>query len=294
MEHKDIEGVSMHPVLFVIPVPFTETKILIYSVFFSITLALVLGIYLGTRAAQNEGLPVETALNMTFFGLIGVILGARLYAFFESPEFYFSHPIRLIKLWEGSLGTYGGAIGGVVGCLGYLVLKRQPLSAYFDAYAPYAFLGIGIIRVGDFLNGTAFGRRTDLPWGVSFPKGSFAYNRHLNHGWIGPDATSSMPVHPTQLYSALSCFLIFFLLLALTPRLRKSPGSRFLLGAGLYAGLRLAIDFLRDDLRRQLPWNLASTQWVGIAVLCSLLLAWFLLGSVRKEHTSTARGDRGE
>jgi hypothetical protein len=49
-----IEGHHMHPVLFVIPLPFTETKILIYSVFFSITVALVLGIYLGTRAAQNE------------------------------------------------------------------------------------------------------------------------------------------------------------------------------------------------------------------------------------------------
>src|SRR5210317_649647 len=94
-----IEGRHMHPVLFVIPLPFTETKILIYSVFFSITVALVLGIYLGTRAAQNEGLPVETALNMTFFGLIGVILGARLYAFFENPSFYFNHPLRLIKLW---------------------------------------------------------------------------------------------------------------------------------------------------------------------------------------------------
>ena len=68
MWHTHIEGHYMHPVLFVIPLPFTETKILIYSVFFSITVALVLGIYLGTRAAQNDGLPVETALNMTFFG----------------------------------------------------------------------------------------------------------------------------------------------------------------------------------------------------------------------------------
>ena len=58
----------MHPVLFVIPLPFTETKILIYSVFFLITVALVLGIYLGTRAAQIEGLPVETAIYLNSRG----------------------------------------------------------------------------------------------------------------------------------------------------------------------------------------------------------------------------------
>jgi prolipoprotein diacylglyceryl transferase len=278
----------LHPVLFVIPVPFSETKILIYSVFFSITVALVLGIYLGTRAAQREGLPVETGLNMTFFGLIGVILGARMYAFFENPGFYFSHPLRLIKLWEGSLGTYGGAIGGVLGCLAYLVVKRQPLSAYFDTYVPYGILGIAIIRVGDFLNGTAFGQRTLLPWGVSFPKGSFAFNRHLSQGWIGPDAEASLPVHPSQLYSAVSCFLIFLLLLALSSNLKKSPGARFLVGAGLYAGSRFLLDFLRDDLRRIPPWNLAATQWVGMAVLGCLLAAWCIL---RMTRTGRAAAD---
>ncbi len=285
MSHTKTEGRPMHPVLFAIPLPFTGTTILIYSVFFSITVALVLGIYLGTRAAQNEGLPVEIALNMTFFGLIGVILGARLYAFFEGPAFYIDHPLRLIKLWEGSLGTYGGAIGGVLGSLGYLLLKRQPLSRYFDVYAPYAFLGIGIIRVGDFLNGTAFGKTTDLPWGVSFPKGSFPYNRHLGHGWISPDAASSLPVHPTQLYSAMACFLIFFLLLAFGSRFKNRPGSRFLLGAILYAGSRFAIDFLRDDLQRHSPWNLAATQWVGLAVLCALLLSWIGMAAARRRRT---------
>ena len=275
----------MHPVLFVIPLPFTETKILIYSVFFSITFALVLGIYLGTRTAQKQGLPVETALNMTFFGLIALILGARLYAFFENPSFYMAHPLRLIKLWEGSLATYGGAIGGVMGCLGYLLAKRQPIFPFLDAYAPYGFLGIGIIRVGDFLNGTAFGKRTDLPWGISFPKESFAYNYHLNHGWIGPDAASSLPVHPTQLYSALTCFLVFGLLLYRLSKPRRFPGEIFLLGGSLYVGSRFIIDFFRNDLRTHLPLGLASTQWVGICVFVILVTAWIILSLKRKKST---------
>ena len=261
----------MHPVLFVIPIPFSETKILIYSVFFSITVALVLAIYLGTRAAQKQGLPVETALNMTFFGLIALILGARLYAVFENPSFYVAHPLRLIKLWEGSLATYGGVIGGVLGCLAYLRLKRQPVFAFLDTYAPYGFLGIAIIRFGDFLNGTAFGKRTTLPWGVTFPQDSFAYNYHRNHGWISADAVASLPVHPTQLYCTGVCLAIFLFLIWKTRKGKRFQGEIFLLGGLVYSGARFLIDFARDDLRTHLPLQLASTQWVGIFVFMTLV-----------------------
>ncbi len=273
----------MHPILFVIPLPFTDTKILIYSVFFSITFALVLAIYLGTRAAQKEGLPVEIALNMTFFGLIALILGARIYVFFENPSFYFSHPIRFIKLWEGSLATYGGGLGGVWGCMLYLYLKKQPILSYLDVYAPYGYLGLGIIRTGDFLNGTAFGKRTDLPWGVSFPKESFAYNFHVNHGWLGSEASASLPTHPTQLYSAIACFIIFLILLYRPAKISKFAGNRFLAGTVLYVVIRIIVDYFRDDLQKHFLWNLSSTQWVGIIVLFILIPVWIYLARSKKK-----------
>jgi len=261
----------VHPVLFDFTIPFTETRILIYSVFFSITLALMLGIYLGTKAAQRQGLPIQEALNMTFWGLISLILGARLYAFCENPSLYLSDPLRFFKLWEGSMATYGGAIGGVIGCTFYLLLKRLPVFRFLDAYVPYGLLGLGIIRIGDYLNGTAFGRRTALPWGVSFPKASFAYQYHLNHGWIHSDATVSLPVHPTQLYCALGCFVIAGILVLL--RKRKSfDGRMFLSGSLMYIVMRFGVDFLRDDLRRTLPLALSSTQWVGLVLLVPISL----------------------
>ena len=52
----------------------------------------------------------------------------------------------------------------------------------FDVYAPYAFLGIGTIRVGNSLNGTALGKPTALPLGVSFPKGSLGNKLYLLPG----------------------------------------------------------------------------------------------------------------
>ncbi len=264
----------MHPVLFVIPIPFLEIEISIYSVYFSISIALILAIYLGTRAAQNEGLPVGIALNMIFFGLIALILGARIFAIFEKSSFYFSNPLYILKIWEGGLATYGGAVGGVMGCIGYLWLKKQPVFSFLDAYIPYGYLGLGIIRIGDFLNGTAFGRRTDLPWGISFPEGSYAYNYHLSHRWISSDASASLLIHPTQLYSAIACFAIFLILIFSTSKIKKFSGNRFMAGACLYAATRLIVDHFRDDLEKDLLWNLASTQWAGIIVLCIIIPTW--------------------
>lgn len=262
-----VTGKNVYPVLFEIRVPFSDVRILIYSVFFSITLSLLLAIVLGTRAVQNRDLSVDVALNMTLFGLIGLILGARVYAICENPSFYFSHPLRAIQLWEGSLATYGGAIGGVLGCATYLWLKKQPVFDFLDVYAPYGFLGLGIIRVGDFLNGTAFGKRADLPWAVRFPKDSFAYKYHLQRGWLESGADASLPVHPTQLYEALvSLFLCGVLLFWFRFPKRTPSGAIFLAGSLGYAVLRFAIDLLRQDLDTRLPLGLASTQWVGLGV----------------------------
>lgn len=267
----------MHPVLFEIPIPFSDIRILIYSVFFSITLSLLVAILLGTRAAQKRGLSVDAALNMTLYGLVGLILGARIYAICENPSFYLAHPLRIIRLWEGSLATYGGAIGGVLACTLYLRLKKQPLFDYLDVYAPFGFLGLGIIRVGDFLNGTAFGKRAEMPWAVRFPKDSFAYRYHLQKGWLEAGATSSLPVHPTQLYEALlSLFLCAALLLWSRSGKRAPSGAAFLVGSLCYAVFRFPIDLLRQDLNTSLPLGLASTQWVGMGVSLAVACALFI------------------
>ncbi|MEW6443988.1 MAG: prolipoprotein diacylglyceryl transferase [bacterium] len=268
----------MHPILFVLPLPFSDVKILIYSVFFAITVSLVLGICLGTQAAQKRGLPVDIALNMTFVGLITLIVGARVYAFLENPSFYLAHPVRMIKLWEGSLATYGGAIGGMLGCVGYLFCRRQAVLPFLDTYAPYGFLGLGLIRVGDFLNGTAFGRPAEISWAVAFPKGSFAYNYQLHQGLIRADAAASLPVHPTQLYEASVCFLIFVLLLAFSGFMaRRAAGAGFMLGALVYVASRFWIDCFRQDLQKDLPFGLASTQWVGAVLFIVLLVCVFFM-----------------
>ena len=165
----------MKPVLLQIPFPFSEAPFVIYSITTAMTVSFLVAIFFGCKEAARRGIPLHKALDVAFWGIIFVVLGARVYTIIETPGMYRGDWLRFFKLWEGSMATYGGVIGGFIGCTTYMLFKRIPFWVFLDAIAPYSFLAISITRIGDLLNGTCFGKVTYLPWGISFPKMSFAY-----------------------------------------------------------------------------------------------------------------------
>jgi phosphatidylglycerol:prolipoprotein diacylglycerol transferase len=87
---------------------------------------------------------------------------------------------------------------GAFAYLAYLRGQRLPAEPIFDAIAPIAAFALAAqYGIGTLLAGTAFGKPTDLPWGLSFPPGSPAYRAY------GPT-----PLHPVQLYLGLSFLAI--------------------------------------------------------------------------------------
>lgn len=254
----------MKPILFQLTLPFSDTPFVVYSITTAMTVSFLVVIFLGCKEAAHKGIPLQKALDVAFLGIIFVILGARIYTIIETPGMYRGDWLRFFRLWEGSMATYGGLIGGFVGCTTYMVIKRIPVWIFLDAIAPYGFLAISITRAGDLLNGTCFGRITDLSWGISFPKMSFAYLDQLAKGLIEVGAERSLPTYPTQILAALNSFAIFLVLYKLKDS-HKPHGTVFITGTILYAFLRFFIDFLRADLVRPL-WGLSTTQLIGIAV----------------------------
>src|SRR5262249_21325337 len=99
--------------------------------------------------------------------------------------------------------------------------------------APSMALGIGIGRIGCFLNGCCFGLPAKVPWAIKFPPGSYS-------NFVFP----SQPLHPSQLYLAAAGIGLFFVLLALD---RKShfDGWLFWSYIAFDASLRFLIDFTR-------------------------------------------------
>ena len=69
---------------------------------------------LGRRRSSEpwRGISGEDLENLLFYGIFGVILGGRLgYCLFYQPEFYLSHPMQILHVWEGGMSAHGGLLG---------------------------------------------------------------------------------------------------------------------------------------------------------------------------------------
>ena len=163
------------------------------------------------------------------FGILGVILGARLgYVFFYQPLYYLDHPLEIVQLWHGGMSFHGGLIGVM---LGQWFAGRRHGKGFFqtmDFMAPLVPPGLFFGRLGNFINGELWGNVTDAPWGMIFPGGG------------------NLPRHPSQLYEAalegVALFAIVWIFSA-KPRPRMAVSGVFALGYGFF---RFFVEFFRQ------------------------------------------------
>lgn len=163
--------------------------------------------------------------------ILGVILGGRFgYVLFYQPGYYLSHPLDILKVWEGGMSFHGGFLGVLVAGLWFCRRAKVPAMPVSDAMALVAPIGLFLGRIANFVNAELWGRPTDLPWGVIFP------------GAAAQDCPGIAPGlcarHPSQLYEAGMEGLILgaVLFLLLSRGALKRPGlltGVFLLGYGL-------------------------------------------------------------
>lgn len=167
--------------------------------------------------------------DLLFYGVLGVILGGRLgYTLFYNLPYYIEHPIKILAVWEGGMSFHGGLLGVVVAITVYCVKKGLPLLQVGDILVTAATIGLGLGRLGNFINGELWGRVTRVPWGMVFPG-------------AGP-----FPRHPSQLYEAVLEGPVLFIILYLLHRRKASVGVpffAFFLGYGIF---RFVLEFFRQ------------------------------------------------
>lgn len=189
--------------------------------------------------------------------ILGVILGGRLgFVLFYQPGYYLSHPLEILKLWQGGMSFHGGFLGVVVAGLIYCRVNGIRALNMADVMALVSPIGLFLGRLANFINAELWGRPTDLPWGVAFP-GAAAQDC--------PGVVGLCARHPSQLYEAvLEGLLLGLLLLYLVWRRGAfhRPGTVsgvFFLGYGLS---RFAVEFVRQpDAQFVSPGNPIGWAW---------------------------------
>jgi len=238
----------MHPVLFKIG-PFT---IHTYGVF--IAIGFLAGLFVARHFAEREGIKKDFIYDFAFFILICSIIGARVFYVIEYHRFYLSHPLSIIKIWQGGLVFYGGLIGGILAVVWYV--RRYKLNKWQIADIFLVSLPIGQFfgRLGCLSAGCCYGKPCNLPWAITFR---------------APDslAPKNIPLHPTQIYHALANLLIFiFLFYYYQSGKRKFYGEIAILYGILYSIGRFIVEFYRGDYRGHI-FIFSIPQFISLIIL---------------------------
>ncbi len=248
----------------------------IYSYGFMLMAAFVVGIVLGVRRGRGREIPADTVMDLSTQIVLAAIAGSRVLYVVTHRGAYAGSAWDVFRVWEGGLTVYGGALAAVLISIWFCRRRRLPFLRMADTLAPSLALGVGIARIGCFLNGCCFGHACDAQWAVRFPDGSLA-----NH------ALGNVGVHPAQLYASAAALVVFAVLLWVDRR-RRREGFLFWLFLVLFGGVTFFTDFSRywEETAIVLRW-----ETMRLSLNQVLELGLVVLGVVRIVFMD--RGSRG-
>jgi len=222
------------------------------------------GMAVTLKIAKLEGITPQQIMDMGLIIILSAIVGSRLMHILLNITYYSQEPVAIFKIWQGGLIFSGGIIGVIIAMFCYAKRRDLSLLKMGDLWAPAAAVGQAIGRIGCFMSGCCYGKPTDMKWSVVFT--------HPNS--LAP---LNIPLHPTQIYSSVSGFIIFFILL--TMRSKKTfEGQVFLWFLILHSTARLVIERFRGDYRGiVLNTDMSVTQLVTIFILIAGVVALIML-----------------
>jgi phosphatidylglycerol:prolipoprotein diacylglycerol transferase len=197
---------------------------------------------------------------------------------------------RALKIWYGGLAFYGGLFLCVPVGIWYIHKHRARL--HFWKVADLAGFGIplGLVfgRLGCWFSGCCFGQVSDSACAVTFPRGSPAWERHIDEHLITRAAEAALPVLPAQLMQAGVNLVMFVICFVMWHRWRRFDGIVFASFLALKAIGRFGVEYYRDDYRGVwLDGTLSTSQLLGIPMLIAAVVLWFVLSRRRPSGPPT-------
>ncbi len=214
--------------------------------------AFIAGFHIVKNIYHREQRAVQDLDSMLFYIVAGTIVGARLgHCLIYDPGYYLTHPLEILKVWQGGLASHGGAAGILVAV--YLYARKhadQPYIWLLDRLVIPSALGGALIRLGNFFNSEILGNATDVPWGIVFTRVDY------------------IPRHPVQLYESLTYLGLFILLwLLYLTRLRNRSGV--LLGVYLTTvfSARFGLEYFKAAQAAYESGSLSVGQWLSVPLV---------------------------
>ena len=256
---------NIRPEIFILPDDFPLVggfSVRWYGLLFA--MSFIFGYLIFQKMFKKEGIPIKVLDDLSTYMIISTIVGARLgHCLFYEPSYFLSHPLDILKIWEGGLASHGAAVGIMIGL--YIFAKRNNKHYLWilDRISIVIALAGFFIRTGNLMNSEIFGDATTLPWGMVFVN-------YFGEGYL-------VAHHPTQLYEALSYLLLFIFLYRYYWKHNGAPAEGAIFGYFLLIlwSLRFLIEFIK------LPQvNFESTMFLNMGQLLSIPLifigAYFL------------------
>jgi phosphatidylglycerol---prolipoprotein diacylglyceryl transferase len=194
-------------------------------------LSFIIGFFVLRRLAKFRKLNLSTddLYDLLFYLILGVMIGGRLgYVFFYDFGSYWRDPLSIFAIWQGGMSFHGGFLGMILAAWYICRKKKWNFWEIADLACAAAPIGLGLGRLGNFINGELYGRPTNVAWAMVFPEG-------------GP-----MPRHPSQLYEAILEGLVLFVILRWLYKKNFYPGTVFWALVAFYGLFRFLIEFVRE------------------------------------------------
>lgn len=252
------------------PVIIQLGPVIIYTLWLFVGLAFLAGVFIFTHLARKKRLNMAFIYNHSFSIFLFTLLGARLLFVLTNFQLYFpdfgaQSFISVLYIWDKGLSLFGAIIGLLLSIIYFSYKNNEQTIKWLDVLAISLICAIGVGHIGTFLDGSFYGRETNLPWGMIFESPSIKY---------------AVPIHPVQLYAALISIIIGSLLYFFYRKNIYKKGVIALAGIISYSLMLFLLGFLRgDDVFILL--SIRSEQWLALLIL--LLTGTYLIYRYNKD-----------
>jgi len=218
----------------------------IYWYGFFIVLGILSALAIAIYLAKLQGIKNEVIIDLTFWLIVGGLIGARLYLILLELPYFLTNPLNILKVWQGGLAVHGAIIGGLIALWLFTKKYRHNFWQLAAITATALPLGQAIGRWGNYFNQELFGYPTNMPWGMPIDMAHRPW-QYLNYNYF----------HPAFLYESIGNLIIFLILIYLQvwlikksknyAPLTKSYALCVMSYVFLYSSLRFFTEFIRID-----------------------------------------------